>query len=910
LKDSGPAAAIVPAIVRIAGLPAEAIAPLGSAACMDSVRSIVALEGELASIRCRIVERLQQEIKGAPAAVRRALLAIKRDCFNGRDLAARRSSPEWPIFVAAAPDLASCVGELEEFLAARRAAFEEIFVAERQREIHHLLSLLDDENLRQGMALASPEVLSHVERLLRPFASYGRKERRLAESLLRYVSRIALKLSPFSTFTRLGLAAIDGESPAQSIRLSLQDATQRELRRLKKHVVIKYFTMLRHHGPFRDRLPIWLNPSVERVGADRYRFIEPFHWRLHREAREFHYCNENQVAANLRGPLIEELLELLRGRRSYGELVELLARRLDSQPAAVESVVRKLSEMGFLVVEFPWPTNAFDPERGLLEFLGGLPEDGALAGFAELFARLLDLRDAPIASGARLGAYRTIDRLRLEGFHRLSEALELPEVKEDVNDRQLHEDVFLLPAADPEWRTVARISRSSAELALDSVRPMVLYSDLNYTRYELLHSLQALAARQWPGKREVAFLDLFHVAQPLWAEYVKAATATITEWKPELWNPYGLREILELKQLRDEVLREMEASLRREGEELVLDRAGAERAVRDVPDVYTPAFGPCLFAQPARPEGDLWVLNHMLDGTGRFSNRYTTVMPCGLRERFSSILGEGCAVVSLFGRPAETVEILCARDDHLNVHQVQTERVLELPGENPDLPAERRIGIRDLRVLLDEPMPVLADRDGRRLMPIFLGTNGLVGMPTLVRFLSRFGIGEFRLMHPPRRPERGEGITSFRRLRIGNLVLRRRMWVFAPAATFPDYARLSDAELFVAVNRWRLDRGLPDAVFAAERQEAKFNLWPLHKPQYIDFTSPSFMPLLRAAMESANDELKLEEVLPAPEAFPVTKGGQRWAVEAQLDSVAFQPLHPWPAWRTESEIPRGQLQIV
>jgi hypothetical protein len=899
----------VPVIVRIAGLPAEAIAPFGSKKCLQQAQAILRLDTELAAIRSRIVDRLHEKIDGATAAVRHVLLAIKRDCYNGRALSARRSSADWEIFEEAVPDLASLVGQLEESLATQSKDFEEIFRTESEREIDHLLTLLNEENLRQGLALASPEVLSNVDRLRKPFASYKHKERRLIQSLLRYVSRSALKLSPFSTLTRLGLGTVVDEASPSPVQLRLAGATQKELRRIKKHVAIKYFTILRQFPAFRDRLHVQLNPSVEAVGEGRYRFIRPFHWQLNLEAREFRYFNEDQVSANLRGPLIAELLDLLQNDQPFGDLVQRVSNRLASEPTVVEPVIRKLTEIGFLLLLFPWPTNDFDPERRLLEFLERLPRDEKLDEFARNFERLLDLRDASPPVDARPRSYREIDELRLKGFRILTEALGLPDVKEEVNNKQINEDVFLLPGGDYDQDAVALISRQSAEEALACVRPLVLYSDLNYTRYELLHSLGALAERHWPGRREIGFLDLFQVAQPLWGDYVKAATASITEWKPELWNPFGLEAIVALKRLRDTVLKEMEDCMRLEGDELVLDRESAERAVGRIPDTYIPAFGPCLFVQPAG-DADLWMLNHMLDGTGRFSNRYTTVMSCGLRDRFSSHLGEGGSAVSLFGEPAEMIEILCARDDHLNVHQIQTSRVLEMPGENSDLPPERRLGLRDLRVRLDGPLPILVDRSGQRLLPVFLGTNGLVGMPTLVRFLSRFGIGEFRLMHPSRPALRQDGVVTFRRLRIGNLVLRRRMWVFSPAATLGFCTGSSDAELFLAVNRWRRQHGIPDRIFVAERLQARFDLWPLHKPQYIDFTSPSFIPIFRAALESSKDELKLEEMLPTPDVFPAGEDGRKWAVEAQLESIAFHRLDPWKSQASQSRVSQGQLQIV
>jgi hypothetical protein len=901
----------VPVIVRIAGLSAEVMKPFGSRSCIDQARTLLRLESDLESLRSRVVDRLHAQIKGAPPKVRNALLAIKRDCYNGRGLSTRKDSPEWSAFEGVAPELATCIAKLEMDLAAKRKVFEEIFHSEHARETRHLLNLLDDENLQQGLALASPVVMSGVDRLRRPFESYKRKERRLIQSLLRYVSRAALKLSPFSTFTRLGLGVVgEGATPAAG-RLMLLGTAQDELHRVKKHVVVKYHLLLLNFRPFRDRLRIQLNPSVERIGQDRYRFIRPFHWRLNQEAREFRYFNEDQISASLRGVLIEELQALLQVDRQYDEVVQLLSKKLSSAPATIESVIQKLSGLGFLLLLFPWPTNDLDPERRLLDFLEQVAQEGPLEEFARTFERLLDLRDASPPSVERLRGYREIDALRLKCFRILTEATGLPEIKEDASDRQIHEDVFIVPRVErvDQESAVARIPWRSVEEAFASARPMVLYSDLNYTRYEFLHSLGALAKRNWPGQQTVGFLDLFHAAQPLWGEYVKAATTAITEWVPDLWNPFELEEIAALNRLRNQVLKDMERCLHEEGDDLVLDRAEAERAVARIPDVYVPTFGPCLFVQPATPDGDLWMLNHMLDGTGRFSNRYTTVMKGRMRDRFSSYLAQDGTAV-LFGERAEVIEILCARDDHLNVHKVQTARVVEMPGENPALPPERRLGVRDLVVRLDGPLPALADRSGQRLVPIFLGTNGLVGMPTLVRFLSRFGIGEFRLMHPPRPPQRRQhGVQTFRRLRIGNLVLRRRLWVFSSAAVLDDPAGSSDAEFFLAVNRWRLEHCVPDQVFVSEKLQVEFKLWPIHKPQYIDFTSPSFVPIFRCALASSRDELKLEEVLPTPEAFPTDEGGRRWAFEAQLENVAFDRIRPWKVASRDrsSEFSRGQL---
>jgi hypothetical protein len=897
-------------IIRVAGLSSLALHPFADSDCAERAEALVALSDELQTLRSRLVEILHEKIEGTPTPERRTLLGIKRDCFNGRPLSPRLAAADWEVFARAMPGTAERLRGLEEGLAALQAELGALLRAQQEREGRHLLALLDDGNFYQGLSLAAPEVLRNLDRIRQPIASYGRKERRLMQSLVRYVCRAALKLSPFSTLTRLGLATADANLVERPAHLCLAGAQQLELRRIKKHTVIKYFALLRRYPAFRELLELKVNPTLEAVGAGRYRFISVFHWEFKEEAREFWYFNEAQVFANLKGPLIDAMLAQLLHGVHYGAALRLLAEQLGSERNVVEKVILRLLDLGVLLLDFPWRTNDVHPERRLLEFLAQVAWQPVLSEFTVTFGQLVTLVERRAPTQERLRTYEEIDRLRMQGFHLLTTGLGLPEAKEEINEKQVNEDVFLVHTLEPEESSVARLSGRSVVEALACARPMLLYSDLNYTRYEFLHSLKALIEKQWPGRSEVPFLDVFEKAQPLWGEYVKAASSAIVEWRPDLWNPFHLPEVEALNRLREEVLRDFEAAMQLQGDELVIDRDRAERAVERIPPQYTPAFGPCLFAQPASERGEQWFVNHMLDGTGRFSNRYTTAMPPALSQAFSAQLGRGGEGASLFGEPAEMIEILCSRDDHLNVHRVQTKRVLEMPGENSDLPAERRLSVREVNVSVAGPMPFLVDLAGSRLLPIFLGTNGLVGMPTLVRFLSRFGIGEYRLIHPPRPALRENDLIRHRRLRIGNLILRRQMWVVQRATAFPRLEGLSDADAFLALTRWRLARGLPKQVFVAERMKSKFDLWPLHKPQYLDFTSPSFLPIVRAVIENAADELRFEEVLPAPGAFPRDEHGEPRAMEAQLETIALRATRAWLPCRPCESFPVGQVQMV
>jgi hypothetical protein len=186
----------------------------------------------------------------------------------------------------------------------------------------------------------------------------------------------------------------------------------------------------------------------------------------------------------------------------------------------------------------------------------------------------------------------------------------------------------------------------------------------------------------------------------------------------------------------------------------------------------------------------------------------------------------------------------------------------------------------------------VVDGEDRQVMPTFLGATSLFPMPTLVKFLAHFSLAEFRLIYPQRASTVRGGVECQGRVRIGNLVAHRRTWVFSPMAAFPLFGSLSDRGLYLALQSWRSENGIPDQVFAAEKLRSEFKLWDLHKPQFLDFTSPSFLPILRACFEASPERLELREVLPGPAAFPASADGRHWAFEVQLEATAMAPARP------------------
>jgi hypothetical protein len=138
-------------------------------------------------------------------------------------------------------------------------------------------------------------------------------------------------------------------------------------------------------------------------------------------------------------------------------------------------------------------------------------------------------------------------------------------------------------------------------------------------------------------------------------------------------------------------------------------------------------------------------------------------------------------------------------------------------------------------------------------------------------------------------PARQEGdLQVLERLTAGCLVLARRRWVVSLGESLRSQATASGEAAFAALNRWRLEKNLPECLFWVEKTHYPLR-GDVYKPQFLDFTSPLFVEVFRSALRDNADPLTFEEVLPAAGDLPRGPGGERWAVEIQLDTLALGP---------------------
>ena len=900
-----------PLLVRVAGLPAAVMESVHSALCTLQIEPLRVLETKLAAARAALTEAIYPVVSQASPTLRRTLLDVKRSCFNGRRLARYRDTPRWQALCALVGASASRVLDLEDAWEAAHRAFLDAYQTVAARERTALVAISTDQRLLRGLALASPVLTENLPRLGR--GQSRRKEAQLRASLLRYVSRTAFKTSPFSTLTSMGIGIVVSDSDAGALTLRGGPWEEHSLLRYKRYIPEQDCAMLLRYSPLREQLVVELNSSLHELSPGHYAFLRPGFMGIQEaeagpsssppNSKKMKYTPPALVEVKLGGPVLAWLLEhLTKEEIPYAALRERLARQLTGGvEARIEATLSKLLTLGMLRLRPPWPTNDAHRERSLLEQLCTLPpnnelgdELGAARGVLEqLVALEMGYAHSRDPHRTLMEIEAQVDALWLH-TRRLGDAG--PEVERfRFPAGALYEDVFL--QASPQsssWQEVLRISRPTADAIDESLRPLVHLAELFHPRQEFLHTLTAFANERWPGRKSVEVIELLREVQPLWRSYTKF----VREWRsagggaqPTLrFNPLDLAAVQELQAMREDVWRTVEDCTLEEGEEeCVIDSARLAAALARVPARYRETQDACALLQPADARGEHWVLNRLYEGTGRYGSRYTPVMPKHLRERYTAWLAE-CAVRDRNGQRAEFLDLMFNSGETLNVHAVQTPKVLELPDERIDVAPERKLRLRDLLVRPgdQDELPRLTDRLGNELVPVHLGGADLSFVPIVVHLLSMLGPGELAPLELPRRPRRCGDVEVWPRLRIGSVVVGRRGWFVPLRLLPPEIFEYSPAKAFIELNEWRRELGIPEQVFMLEPLQNAFH-GTFYKPQYLDFSSPAFVELALTAFEKmTNLTVRFDEMLPLPATLPVAADGKRRVVELQLDTLSLR----------------------
>ncbi|MBF8185532.1 lantibiotic dehydratase [Nonomuraea sp. K274] len=184
------------AVARVAGLPLSALDALACPGATELAARVVSLTDELTR-RSEVLSDALYDVIGTAGAHKPALVAIRRDLHG------LRRPKRTEVLPAALTDPVREWISLWEERARAREALPGVLANEARAAWDEVRDLAAAPAVRHGLAHASPDLSADLEKWL---ADPGRRPRAATlASLLRYVTRVAAKTSPFSTFTSVHL---------------------------------------------------------------------------------------------------------------------------------------------------------------------------------------------------------------------------------------------------------------------------------------------------------------------------------------------------------------------------------------------------------------------------------------------------------------------------------------------------------------------------------------------------------------------------------------------------------------------------------------------------------------------------------------------------------------------------------
>lgn len=494
-------------LIRVGGGSYDALETMEIKETPLILSEIRALEKEAGSLREQLSDYLFKVIHDhEDSTVQKKLLNIKRDVFNGRNLSEgkvaylRNNLSDHSLLDSYLDNCSQTEGLI--------AKGEETFKAETIKARKALQGLTRMDNLRKGLVLSSQTLLRACDNYARrnPDKKFKKQDLKTELSLIKYLTRICGKTSPFSTFTHLAMGCFEEGGSGSDVFNGLQEKAEAVGHiRLNNTLFKQLQSLLPHHPDYRDAIRIRPNPTLTRQ-ADHYLYL----------------TNSNNVESFQRiplNPVLDLFWELSAAEKSgvrHKDLVTKAGEAVDAAPEDLIAYIGQLLEFGFLERNFE--VSGIDPDWDI--HWGAILEewDENIPHLSELKEVLKDLR-----AKAEVYAEKD-DRGRIamleEAFERfkaiymtLHEAAGLPEVERMSPEEQ--REYHLKKKEEEEKEKAESGEDGEAEKSEeDEVFKHMVLTNFNFKPEQMFYEDAALPA-SYPMDKE-AFSEIARTMEQLY----------------------------------------------------------------------------------------------------------------------------------------------------------------------------------------------------------------------------------------------------------------------------------------------------------------------------------------------------------------------------------------------------------
>ena len=766
---------------------------------------------------------------------RRQLLQLKRDIFNDKQ------PVKLPAIVPQAVEVyLQQLADRHKEAAQWRRDFEEQHLAARQE----LQAYAQQEALRKGILLSSPVLYEQLDSF--SFADsrqFKSRELKNEYSLIRYISRMAAKTSPFSTFTYTGLGQI---GTPQAL------ATKREVHssiRLHNGLFSYIRLLMIHHPVLNEIVTLRLNVTATIIQEELQFLVNYFNVEAFQRlpARNlplwlYHQLQDREVIVTL-GALTDQL---------SGQIA-------DTDRSAIKAFLLKLVCNGLLEPGIGCAGIDPDWDRQLQQFLTPHADKPVVASLLTMLSGLQHTKTAYAIAGGdkRLLLLQETAAMLEDLFRVLQEEAGLSDdmpVKEGVFElfrfqarRFLPQDIFY---EDAFTENAAVLSETTFTAFTKEINLLcTLLAPLDALQEERTY-MQRFFVQYYGAIREVPVTQFYH------DYYLHEKKQSAHQQTKKKIKEIGLPDTLQLITDRDTV--------------------HITPTIEVIPDNNSAGAFVQFYKDGSHTKG---VINALLPGMGKVAGRFLHLLDPSITADFRT-----------WNKNLYPEHLLLELNDgsafNANIHPPLLAYEVCMPGGNNSYPADARVSLQDLVVKYDgdtESLLLVHTGQNKPVYAFDLSLESFYNRSHFYRLLAHFNtVQRVRLralivaldrkhatVYPP-----DDCIQVKPRITFGGqVVLRRKGWLIKTAFIPLCGNDESPADYFKRLHTWRIENGLPEQCFLflksaympVENEQKSQLQRDDYKPQYMDFSHPLLLSLFRKVLSRAGGWCYLEEMLPSAE---------------------------------------------
>ncbi|MFT5383440.1 MAG: hypothetical protein ACI81W_000838, partial [Saprospiraceae bacterium] len=543
--------------------------------------------------------------------------------------------------------------------------------------------------------------------------------------------------------------------------------------------------------------------------------------------------------------------------------VNMLAENVAADPADLAQYVLQLIDYGF--IEWDWPFSGLDPQwpAKLLGLLQDYPEDILLKEFADSIRAVQnwmeDFENGDIYTRATV-QQKAFDCLK-SIIEKLLEITALKDLEQVATSDQLKNILAV------------KFELSREQIFYEDVCQVVdsrfVKSDFEAIAEEMEQLTNLLSPFYYNASKE-KYLTFFK------ANYQEGKIDLLSFYEDYFRNPLTeapFIEALEINKRKDFLARLIEKGSWESLDHFHLDISAFPVLEKDPKDQH---ISKATFLQLYKNNKTTKAyVETAFMGYGKMFGRFLHLFP----EALTKAIQDNNEAIN---NSALWVENVDASIYNPNIHPELLALEIQIPGSQNKTTKKNQVPIIDLEIHLAESgdsIELFDKKQNKRVVIFDYGFEALDNRSPMYQLLATFNyelvgpdiltdILDNRLVQ-----EDKQGIIHLPRISVGNhLIIRRRGWG-VPKEILPEKLNAeSQASYFLRLNQWRIALLLPERIFVTinsldfETDKKPRSSSDDYKPQYIDFTSPLLVQLFAKLISKVPAYLKVEEMLPEPEA--------------------------------------------